>query len=187
MAGTLKVKSLQLGDSATATQNFVLSENSDGTVKLARGNVGATTQDILTIDAAGVASLLGKQVFSRGNVLGAVSQAGGVPTGAVIEVIANANGTATRWADGTQICTMPFPDLIACAANAHTSHATRAYPAAFAATPAVAFSCTPLMAYDFYGCMSTNAGLVSCQPTVKNGATVQNTVLNAAIAIGRWF
>lgn len=53
MAGTLKVKNVQLGDNVTATQNFVWSENSDGTAKLARGNVGATTQDILTVNAAG--------------------------------------------------------------------------------------------------------------------------------------
>lgn len=53
MAGTIKVKNVQLGDNVTATQNFVWSENSDGTAKLARGNVGATTQDILTVDANG--------------------------------------------------------------------------------------------------------------------------------------
>ena len=53
MAGQVKVNQVQLGDSATATQNFVLQTNVDGTAKLARGNVGATTQDILTVDAAG--------------------------------------------------------------------------------------------------------------------------------------
>jgi hypothetical protein len=53
MAGTLKTQ-LQLGDSATATNNFTLtSAAADGTMKLSRGNAGATTQDILTIDAAG--------------------------------------------------------------------------------------------------------------------------------------
>jgi len=53
MAGQVKVNQLQLGDSVTATQNFVLQTNVDGTAKLARGNVGATTQDILTVDVAG--------------------------------------------------------------------------------------------------------------------------------------
>lgn len=53
MAGTIKTQ-VQLGDSVTATQNFTLtSEAADGTMKLARGNKGATTQDILTIDTAG--------------------------------------------------------------------------------------------------------------------------------------
>jgi hypothetical protein len=37
--------------------------------------------------------------------VGPVSQSGGVPTGAVIETNANANGTYTKYADGTLICT----------------------------------------------------------------------------------
>jgi hypothetical protein len=53
MAGQIKVNQVQLGDSLTATQNFVWQTNVDGTAKLARGNVGATTQDILTVDATG--------------------------------------------------------------------------------------------------------------------------------------
>lgn len=53
MAGNIKTNSVQLGDSATATQNFTLQTNVDGTAKLARGNAGATTQDILTVDING--------------------------------------------------------------------------------------------------------------------------------------
>ena len=50
----LKTIRAQLGISATATQNFTLDASaSDGTMKLARGNAGATTQDILTVDASG--------------------------------------------------------------------------------------------------------------------------------------
>lgn len=51
MSGTLKIDNLSLGDSVTATHNFTLKTNGDGTAVLARGNDGATTQDILTIDA----------------------------------------------------------------------------------------------------------------------------------------
>lgn len=51
---TLKTNSLQIGQSNTATANFALTAaNADGTVKLARGNVGATTQDVMTVDTAG--------------------------------------------------------------------------------------------------------------------------------------
>jgi hypothetical protein len=46
--------SIQLGDSATATNNFVLQTALDGTAKLSRGNVGATTQDVLTVGADGL-------------------------------------------------------------------------------------------------------------------------------------
>lgn len=50
---------VQLGDSGTATQNFTLTVPAvpDGTMKLARGNHGGTTQDILTVDAAGKVTL----------------------------------------------------------------------------------------------------------------------------------
>ena len=54
----LKSNSVQIGQSATATQNFTLSVPSspDGTIKLARGNSGATTQDVLTVNSSGVVS-----------------------------------------------------------------------------------------------------------------------------------
>jgi len=49
-----KIKAGQFGDSGTATNNFTITaEAADGTMKLARGNAGATTQDILTVDALG--------------------------------------------------------------------------------------------------------------------------------------
>ena len=53
MAGVTKTN-IQLGDSLTATQNFTITAAAaDGTMKLARGNAGATTQDVLTVDANG--------------------------------------------------------------------------------------------------------------------------------------
>jgi hypothetical protein len=42
-------------------------------------------------------------VYTSGNAVGTVSQSGGVPTGAIIERGSNANGTFTKFADGTMI------------------------------------------------------------------------------------
>ena len=42
--------------------------------------------------------------YGAGNLIGAVSEVGGLPTGAVFERGANANGEYVRFADGTQIC-----------------------------------------------------------------------------------
>lgn len=50
----------------------------------------------------------GHQAYHAGNLLGIVSQSGGLPTGAVIEQGSNANGRYVRLADGTQICTKNF-------------------------------------------------------------------------------
>ena len=44
-------------------------------------------------------------VYDQASAVGTVSQSGGIPTGAIIERGSNANGSYTRWADGTQICT----------------------------------------------------------------------------------
>lgn len=53
MSGVIK-SHVQLGDSTTATNNFMLTaQAADGTVKLARGNNGATSQDVMTVDASG--------------------------------------------------------------------------------------------------------------------------------------
>jgi len=69
-------------------------------------SLGGTQRGLMTTSALDFVNLLrnGSQVFSRDNILGTVSQASGVPTGAVIERGSNANGDYVRWADGTQIC-----------------------------------------------------------------------------------
>lgn len=43
--------------------------------------------------------------FTHANLLGIVSETGGVPSGAIIERGSNASGEYIRFADGTQICT----------------------------------------------------------------------------------
>lgn len=61
---TAKINTIQLGQSGTATQNFVLTTGTDGTMKLARGNAGATTQDVLTVGADGKVNLLNNPTCS---------------------------------------------------------------------------------------------------------------------------
>ncbi len=45
-----------------------------------------------------------RKLFDTRNVLGTVSQSGGVPTGALMESGSNANGSYRRYADGLQTC-----------------------------------------------------------------------------------
>ncbi|HFG1581194.1 TPA: hypothetical protein ACGFXK_002550, partial [Vibrio cholerae] len=81
-------------------------------------------------------------VYHTGNIVGTVSQSGGVPTGAVIQRGINANGEFVRYADGTQICWNNNFQPSA------TIPSTRdwTYPAAFADTPQV--NATPAGAGD---------------------------------------
>jgi hypothetical protein len=68
MAGTIKAQ-IQLGDSTTASNNFsITSGAADGTMKLARGNFGGTTQDVMTVGADGKVS------FPAGQGAGTVAQ-----------------------------------------------------------------------------------------------------------------
>jgi len=74
----IKANAVQVGQSPTATQNFTLAVPSspDGTIKLARGNAGATTQDVMSVDA-------------NGNINGLVKATGST----------NARSLANRFAD----------------------------------------------------------------------------------------
>lgn len=77
----LKTIKQQLGLSVTPANNFTLDASADnGTMKLARGNAGATTQDILTVDAAGKVAFPQNIVpVFRGYATAAV-----IPTGTLI-------------------------------------------------------------------------------------------------------
>ena len=70
----------QLGLSVTPANNFTLDASADnGTMKLARGNAGATTQDILTVDASGYL----KPGVIPNFLNDAAAGAGGVPIGGI--------------------------------------------------------------------------------------------------------
>jgi len=71
-----------------------------------------------------------KRLVDTSSLVGPVSQAGGVPTGAVIETASNANGQYTRYADGTQEC---WRTLTA----ATGAGVAWTFPAAFIAAPVV--------------------------------------------------
>lgn len=84
----------------------------------------------------------GADTAAMQSILGPVSQAGGVPTGALIERGSNANGVYARFADGTQICSKRITGLgpITITMDALFRSALvngGNYAAAFAATPFV--------------------------------------------------
>lgn len=86
----IKANAVQIGQSPTATQNFTLAVPSspDGTIKLARGNAGATTQDVLSVDASGNVS------FAGGITSGNISSSTAIATGST-----TARSLANRFAD----------------------------------------------------------------------------------------
>ena len=77
---------------------IALSGNASGTGTFTIASPNSSTDRTLNLpDAAGV-------MYAQGNIVGTVSQSGGVPTGAIIEQGSNANGNYVRYADGTMFC-----------------------------------------------------------------------------------
>ncbi len=126
-----------------------------------------------------------RRMYHTGNILGTVSQAGGVPTGAIIERGSNANGEYTRYADGTQIC-WGARTLNAVPAGGSTS-VSITFPAAFSAVPAGA-GASPATA-------APHRFIASISPSDATSAVLACGDLGAGLAaisvrwfvIGRWY
>lgn len=81
------------------------------------------------------------KAFRRGNILGPVSQLGGVPSGALVNWGSNPNGAFVQIADGTQICGVTNSTSNQAINSAYGSlfvgSRTWNFPAEFAAPPSV--------------------------------------------------
>lgn len=127
-----------------------------------------------------------RQVYHQGTVLGAVSQSGGVPTGAIIERGSNANGEYVKFADGTMICTA----YLSCGATAAagglyaSTIATWTYPASFVDAPSVAYSTGTALGWGAVVAADNTSANVRRWTNAVHSAT---NVAGYAVAIGRWF
>ncbi|WP_051361310.1 hypothetical protein [Desulfuromonas sp. TF] len=128
--------------------------------------------------------------YTPDNVLGAVSQAGGVPTGAIIERGSNANGEYIKFADGTQICTKTGGAVQF--VNSSNLNFPWTYPASFVSMPFVVGNIKDVVlavAKDLhvncYEANTTNAfvSVLSVAQFVLEDAVGSMD----ALAIGRWF
>ena len=132
--------------------------------------------------------------YGPGSIVGTVSQASGVPTGAVIECGSNAAGEYTRWADGTQICSSRVEeDSLVCTAPSGgiwTTESTRSltFPAAFAVTvPAVSLHMSRRSgSWDTHAvATAVNATTLQYFPAKFSSGTYHGRM--SWTAIGRWF
>lgn len=153
--------------------------------------------DIKSDGAAAIStalSNLGLRTAAKADVVGTVSQSGGVPTGAIIERGSNSNGEYTKFADGTLICwfTRSVESITSNPSGGTTNlyfstESVFTFPATFVGTrPVVAPSA------------SLSTGGTSSWPSVR-GSSLTGTSLalisnvqNAAAylgytAVGRWF
>lgn len=103
---------IQIGQQAVATKNFVLdSTAADGSMKLARGNAGATTQDVLTVDSLGLAKSFGSSGYCT------------LPGGLIAQwgTTTISTGAANTWAGSVGNVTFPTAFTTAVYATVATS------------------------------------------------------------------
>ncbi len=136
--------------------------------------------------------------YGPGNLLGPVSQVGGLPTGAVIEQGSNANGHYLRYADGTQIChkafvapthdiAVDFGGMYASDANLISGQAS--FAAAFSAIPSCFYTCTTVGASSncITGGPATTTRFANSLYATRGSVFNNAQVSVSAMAIGRWF
>ena len=129
------------------------------------------------------------EVFKQANILGTVSESGGVPTGAIIERDSNANGEYVKYADGTMICVLPPNDISFTASTGHD--ATWTFPSTFSVKPAVSVSGAPRagggipagLTYVTFAHSTTDVRITARHSTSQ----LDNIREYSAIAVGRWY
>jgi hypothetical protein len=171
------------------------------------GNALLTAADAAAVQTAAGASAVGKALFtaededavlselpsaySKANILGTVSQSSGVPTGAIIETGSNANGSYTKYADGTLICSAIINSGSLTIANSflggfRSDAQAWTFPVSFVGgSPAVSIVPTGISAFgvSLSSVTTSTSGFVYTAVTSQSSATRQA----GAIAIGRWF
>jgi len=127
--------------------------------------------------------------YRHGNVIGTVSQSGGVPTGYLMQRGSNANGEFVKFADGTQICWkhQSSADLVVIdtATGANFRGTKRwTFPAAFAGSPVTSGSLN-----DYRGGAMANAAIANTYVDMVANLSVarpEGAGWNG-MAVGRWF
>ena len=125
--------------------------------------------------------------FNKTNILGTVSQSGGIPTGAVIESGTNANGTYVKFADGTMICYGINYQTVSCSGD-YVQVSSIYFPATFTSPVAVTVS------FDFISGIIGDVMPLSVATTSFNGLVMVTTGAFSAktftfrwSATGRWY
>lgn len=186
------------------TANAPVASTGGGAIKFMRSNgvaawlasrtaAGATSEPFFYVKTTYSSSpiLWGpwRHLFHSGNVVGVVSQSGGVPTGAIIERGSNSDGEFVRFADGTQICmhTTVLSTPLTARGNVFfsgTSIPFWDFPASFISPPSGSVSNTA-SDWQWYGVIS--AANNRFRPQMWSSAAGNVNIPVRMIAIGRWF
>jgi len=158
----------------------------ENVVPVAKGGTGGTTQ-------AGGRSGLGLKAAAVADILGTVSQSGGVPTGAIYERGSNANGEYVKFADGTMICSglkdLGTQTFSAVGGVFYTGPFNPiSFPATFVGIPKVNIGVISSIGLAWASQGSAFASTTaSAGFFVLNTSAASNSLTAVYIAVGRWF
>lgn len=126
--------------------------------------------------------------YQKGNIIGAVAMAAGVPSGAILQKGSNANGEYVRFADGTQVCWSIGRVTNIAPANGY-GDVNVTFPISFPSTSYVVLaSGQPADHWDMYGFLSAaNQSVTGCMLRFRNGPSGAQQFSVNYIVIGRWY
>lgn len=130
--------------------------------------------------------------YDKTNILGTVSQSGGVPTGAIIESGSNGNGRYVKWADGTLECFAPFPAGVLAVETAYgamyrSPSLSWTFPAAFVGNRPVVTGSIGVASGGIPGVSVVSSTLTGAVFYVLNPVNYTASIGYDMRAIGRWF
>ena len=159
-----------------------------GTMSLATLTAHARAIQALSGGAGKFIRSTGANTAVMQDMVGVVSQSGGVPTGAIVERGSNANGEYVRFADGTQICTKGgLSQNVNQAANnvfISAGEVIASFPTTFINTDIAGFYSPQSSARWGYCRPFSTGGYAALQISYSQSATL---VTGTIVAIGRWF
>lgn len=124
-------------------------------------------------------------------IIGTVSQSGGVPTGAIIEVGSNANGEYTKFADGTMICwssELAFANVSTASGSIFISPTvTWTFPATFVITTSPPVISANDTGNVLVGTSCRLSGATAAEIRLWAATSVGTARTARAVATGRWF
>lgn len=191
LSGRTAIDAAKLGDNSDITSLNAMTTP----LTVAQGGTNRSTI------AAFISDLLTAGVYGKANAVGIVSQASGVPTGAIIEYSEDGNGsTCTRYADGTQVCTYFFrsPTVYALDTAVGSLWRTRdaalllpdvSYlkPFATGKLPVLSYTCRMDSWYGFPALLAGTRLVTKWVPShIVSLASVSTFVEINCIATGRW-
>ena len=135
------------------------------------------------------------EVFKQSNILGTVSESGGVPTGAIIERGSNSNGEFIKYADGTLICTGRTTTTTQVFTDTGTyefkyDQRSSTFPAEFAFVPQMVVSFLNMGPYNTANVEGGNNSTTTTSTGRIRGASGSSNRTDGRygwIAIGRWY